>query len=305
MVALVTGLRLLKLVLGTAASAVRNGWRHRVLGLSAEAGFWQLLSLPSALLGVLGTIGFFQNVIGKATVNTLENRILQAAAHFVTPSSVNTLVKPTVEAVLHGGRAEIVSTGFVLSLWSGSSALATFINTISIAYNQREGRSAVRARLLALGVYVVSMAAGIVILPLLIIGPNTIDKIPAVAHNRTLADLINLSYLPIVGGISVIALTSLYRVAPPRPHRWIAGIPGALAAAGLWFAGSVGLRAYIGFSFRRTAAYGALGAPVAVLLFFYVTALAVLLGAELNAEIARRRAVHLGREGERRVEAVN
>ena len=284
-------------------ATVTNAWRHRVLGLSAEAGFWQLLSLPAALLGVLGTIGYFADTIGRGTVNTLEQRILNAAGNVVNPSSVDTLVKPTVTAVLNGGRAEIVSVGFVLSLWSGSSAIATYINTISIAYGQREGRSAIRSRLLALGVYIVSLAAGVVILPLLVVGPTDIDRIPAVTRHHTLAHLISITYWPIVGGFSILVLASLYRVAPPRPARWRAGLPGALVAACLWFGGSVGLRAYVTFTFRRTAAYGALGAPVAVLLFFYITALAVLLGAEFNAEIGRRMAARSALDARRTVPA--
>lgn len=294
--ALMTGLSVIR-------ATIANAWRHRVLGLSAEAGFWQLLSLPAALLGVLGTIGYFADTIGQNTVKTLEQSILNAAGNVVNPSSVNTLVKPTVEAVLYGGKAEIVSVGFVLSLWSGSSAIATYVNTISIAYGQRDGRSAVRSRLLSLALYIVALIAGVVILPLLVVGPTDIDRIPWITAHQTLAHLISITYWPIVGGLSVLALAGLYRVAPPRPARWRAGLPGALVAVLLWFGGSIGLRTYVAFTFRRTAAYGALGAPVAILLFFYITALAVLLGAELNAEIGRRMAARIPADPRRTVPA--
>lgn len=283
------GWRSLRSAAGVAVGTLRNAWRHRVLGLSAEAGFWQLLSLPSALLGLLGTIGYFSGVIGAGTVHQVEGRILQGAAAFLTPDTVDAVVKPSLDAVLRSGRAAVVSVGFLLSLWSGSSGMATFVNTITIAYEQRDARSAVRSRLLALLMYVVSMGAGVVLLPTLIVGPTLLGRIPAVASQPVLVKLIAISYWPVVGGLSLLALTSLYHFATPLRQPWRRALPGALAAAVLWFVGSYALRAYVAYVFRRTLDYGALAAPVAVLLFFYVTALAVLLGAELNAEISRRR----------------
>ena len=287
--AVLVGWPIVRATLGVAGASARNAWRHRVPGLSAEAGFWQLLSLPSAVLGLLGTIGYFSGTIGNGTVDEVQQRLLEAAGKVLTPDAVRTVVAPTLDAVLHGGRAEVVSVGFVLSLWSGSSAMATFVNTISIAYEQRDERGAIRSRLLALLMYVGSMAAGVVLLPTLVAGPTLLSKIPAVADHRSLVDLVQFSYWPVVGGLSLVALTALYHFAPPLRQRWRHAVPGALTAAVLWFVGSYGLRAYVGYVFRRTLDYGALAAPVAVLLFFYVTALAVLLGAEVNAEIGRRR----------------
>lgn len=289
LVALLLGWRVLRATGSVAAATARNAWRHRVLGLSAEAGFWQLLSLPSAVLGLLGTIGYLSEFIGQATVDKIEAKLLEASAGVLTPDTVTTVVRPTLNAVLNEGRASVISIGFLLSLWSGSSAMATFVNTISIAYDQRDMRGAVRARLLALGLYVASMAAGVVLLPTLVAGPVLLGRIPAIAHTAWLSSLVTISYWPVVGGLSLIALISLYHLAPPVRQRWRWAAPGALAAVGLWFVGSYGLRAYVSSVFGHTLKTGALGAPVAVLLFFYVTALAVLLGAELNAEISRRR----------------
>lgn len=272
-----------------ARSTLANAWRHRILGLSAEAGFWQLLSLPSAVLGLLGTLGYLSGTLGADTVQRVQDRIVSASGQVLTPDAVRTVVTPTLSAVLHDGRAAVVSIGFVLSLWSGSSAMATFVNTISIAYEQRDERGAVRSRLLALGLYLASMAAGVVLLPTLVIGPTLLGRLPAVVDRPALVRLIAVSYWPVVGGLSLAALTALYHLAPPLRQRYRNALPGAVAAAVLWFIGSYVLRAYVSSVFGHTLSTGALGAPVAVLLFFYITALAVLLGAELNAEISRRR----------------
>jgi membrane protein len=289
--ATVTGLRLLRRVGSVLGQAARNAWQHRVLGLSAEAGFWQLLSLPSAILGVLGTIGYFRgSLISGATLDSLERSILDNAGRVLSADTVEKTIKPTLDNVLNGGKAAVVSIGFVLSLWSGSSAMATFVNTITIAYDQRDLRSAVRSRLVALYMYIVSMVAGAVLLPLFVTGPRTLGEIPAVERHPNLQTLVHVSYYPVAGILSLIALMSLYHQAVPVKPKWRHTLWGALTAATLWLIGAYGLRVYVGYVFRRTLDYGALAAPVAVLLFFYITALAVLLGAEVNAEIDRRRA---------------
>jgi len=77
-------------------------------------------------------------------------------------------------------------------------------------------------------------------------------------------------------------------LAPPRRLPWRRGVPGAILALVIFLAGSTGLREYITFIVAHNHAYGALAAPIAALLFFYLLALGVLLGAELNAEIEQR-----------------
>ena len=92
-------------------------------------------------------------------------------------------------------------------------------------------------------------------------------------------------YWPLVALLSVSLIAGLYKAALPVRVRWRRCLPGAFVAMGLWLLGSLAVRAYMQSSFRSKSAYGTLGAPIAALLFFYVTALAVLLGAELNSSI--------------------
>jgi uncharacterized BrkB/YihY/UPF0761 family membrane protein len=89
--------------------------------------------------------------------------------------------------------------------------------------------------------------------------------------------------------VALALLTSLYHLSVPHRRRWRSALPGAIFAMIIWAVGSWGLRKYVAFVFSHTIAYGTLGAPVAVLLFLYVTALAVLLGAELNATLDLKR----------------
>lgn len=262
-----------------------RAWRDRVLGLAAEAGFWQLLSLPPLLLAVLGTVGYFAGLTGHSAVDSIEHSILQAAGHFLTNSTVQKTVKPTIDDILRNGRPDVISIGFITSLWSGSSAMATYVNTITIAYGERHERGAVKSRLLALRLYILQVLSGVILLPALVLGPTYIDRLLGKHTTPWVHHAVTLVYWPIAAVVSLVILATLYHMSVPHRRRWRSALPGAVFALIIWYLGSWALRSYIKFVFSRTIAYGALAAPVAVLLFLYVTALAVLLGAELNATL--------------------
>jgi membrane protein len=269
------------------ASTLARAWRDRVLGLAAEAGFWQLLSLPSLLLAVIGLIGYFSGSLGPDTLHDLEHAIIRGLKHVIVPSAVDSTVQPALDRILRGGRADVVSIGFIVSFWTGSSAMATFVNTITIAYGLRHHRGAVRSRIVALQLYLAFVAVGVVLLPLLVLGPTLITKLTP-HHWRHVVHLITLiGYWPVVVVISLSLLTSLYHLAIPVRTPWRRALPGAVVGLGVWVVGSFLLRLWLTWAFRSTATYGPLSAPVAVLIFMYLTALAILLGAELNAEIDR------------------
>jgi membrane protein len=267
--------------------ALQRSWRHRILGLAAEAGFWQLLSLPSAILAVLGVIGFFSGVLGTTNLNHMQRSIDNATAHVIVPSAVHSTIAPALHRILFGGRVDVVSITFVVALWSGSSAMATYVNTITIAYGLRHQRSAVRSRILALALYLGFVLASIVLLPLLVLGPGDLVNIFPDRWHHTVTIVTGIGFWPVAVLVSLSLIATLYHLAVPVRTPWWRALPGAVTAVVIWVVGSVALRAWLGFAFRRTATYGPLSAPVAVLLFLYLTALAILYGAEINAEIDR------------------
>jgi membrane protein len=268
-------------------STMSRAWNDRILGLAAEAGFWQLLSLPSFLLGVLGVIGYFSGHLGPDDIRSLEDAIVRGLKHVIVPSAVDSTVRPALDRILHNGRADVVSIGFVLSLWTGSSAMATFVNTITIAYGLRHMRGAVSSRLLALRLYLGFVFVGIVLLPMLILGPTLITRLAPKDWRHVVHWVTLIGYWPLVVLISLALLATLYHLAVPVRTPWRRALPGAMLGITLWVVGSFLLRLWLEWAFRSTATYGPLSAPVAVLFFLYLTALAILLGAELNAEIDR------------------
>jgi membrane protein len=264
---------------------ISRGWHDRLLGLSAEAAFWQLLSLPSLFLALIATLGYVSRWFGAATVNRTEQQLESTLSRAFSKQVTTEVIHPMLHEVLHAGRADIISIGFVVALWAGSSATSTFVNTITIAYGMRDLRGAVRSRLLALWLFLGSVLIGVIVLPLLVLGPTLLIRVFPHRWRDVVSTLVDAGYYPVLIVLLLVGLTTLFHLAPPRRLPWRRGLPGAVLALCIFLAGSLGLRAYITFILAHNHAYGALAAPIAALLFFFLLALGVLLGAEFNAEI--------------------
>ncbi|HET8716349.1 MAG TPA: YihY/virulence factor BrkB family protein, partial [Nocardioidaceae bacterium] len=189
--------------------------------------------------------------------------------------------------VLSDGRADVVGVGLLLSLWTGSRALNRYLSTIVIAYDVTVTRPSWKRRLLALGLTVGGLAGTIALLPMLVLGPHLVRLVAPGGVAAAVLDAAGWFYWPTVAGVVLIALTTLYHVAVPWRTPWLRDLPGAALAMLLWMASAAGLRAYLALSASDNAVYQQLGTPIAFVLWLYVSAIAVLLGAELNAEIER------------------
>ena len=264
---------------------VAQAWHDRVLGLSAEAAFWQMLSLPSLFLALVATLGYVSRWFGAGTVDRTEQQIETTLSKAFSQQVTEQVVHPMLHEVLHGGRADIISIGFVLAIWAGSSATSTFVNTITIAYGMRDLRGAVRSRFLALWLFLGSVLFGVIVLPMMVLGPNLLKRSFPERWRPTVSNLVNTGYYPVLVVLLLVGLATLYHLAPPRRLPWRRGIPGAVLAIAVFLTGSVALRSYIRFILDHNHAYGTLAAPIAALLYFFILALGVLLGAEFNAAI--------------------
>lgn len=254
--------------------------RYRIAGLAGEAAFFTLTSLPPLLFGLVGTLGYLARGIGADTVGAVRTTLEQAAGTVLSPQGIDQVLRPTLDQVLTTGQAGVISIGFVLVLWSGSAALNVFIDTISVIYELAEQRTMLRQRLLSLLIYTLGLVSGLVLLPMLAIGPDWLAHLVPTASL-----LINVAYWPGIGLLSVTALTTLYTLSVPLRTPWREHLPGAVLALALWLLGSFLLRLYLTLVLEHSAIYGALAAPMGLLLWLYVTAFAVLLGAATNSEL--------------------
>lgn len=261
---------------------VRDSLDDRVPGLAAEAAFFAVLSLPPLLLAVLGGIGY-----ASLEVEGVVEVISDVARQVLREQTVQQLVEPAVRRLLEDGQAEVLSIGVVLALWSGSRATSTYITAVTIAYDIDDPRAPWHRRLLAFGVTVAGALLGVVLLPALVVGPDLLAVLTPGALQVLDTLVISLYWLAV--GLAAAALTaSFYHVAVPWHTPWRRDVPGALLAMAIWMTGSYGLRYYADLTIRgEGSVYAGLAAPLVVLLWLYVTAMAVLLGAELNAEIEK------------------
>jgi membrane protein len=291
-----------RLPLQVLGRTLAKAWQDRILGLSAEAAFWQILSIPPLLIGLLGSLGYLSSFIGAGAVVEIEDQLLSASARVLTSDVVDDLVAPTLSDILGSGRLDVVSLGFLLSLWAGSSATATFMNTIVIAYDQRDVRGPIRTRLKALWLFIVGMLMAVLTLPLLVLGRGVLVGLMPADWRGTGMVLVNAVYWPLVLIGLLLALTSFYHVVLPNRLPWRRHLPGTLLAVGFFLVAAQLLRAYVADILITALPYGALAAPIGALLFCFFFGMAVLLGAELNATVQARWPAPLRRHDRRRRE---
>lgn len=259
---------------------IRICFRYRVTGLAAEAGFFALLSLPPLVLGLAASLGFLRGILGASTVDRVQGSILDFTGTFLTRDSITAVIEPTLEEVFTGPRVDLISIAFLISLWSGSRALNVYVDTITIMYGLAGHRGLLRTRALSFSLYVVGLLLGAIVVPLVLAGPGLVTRVLP----DELAEL-RLLYWPVITLLLVAFLTSLYHVSVPVRTPWWRDAPGAVLALLIWVAGSFGIRWVIAASVGGPSIYGPLAAPIVVLIWLYVLALAVLVGAAVNAAV--------------------
>lgn len=264
---------------------LNKAWEGNIFSEAAEAAFWQTLSLPPLLLGLLGSIGYIGDWFGRQVVTRVHDNIIEFAETIFSDSVVGRIIEPTVDDILTTGKSEIVSVGFLISLWAGSSAMASFVDAITVAHDQYGVRNEVWQRIFALLLYMASLALLVVGLPIIAIGPGLLPDFFPADWSPTVSAWVSTLYYPTAGVALVLALATLYKVSLPRKLPWHRGLPGAVLAMVIFLLSSVGLRLYISWITTTGYTYGALATPIAFLLFAFFIGLAIVAGAYFNSAI--------------------
>jgi membrane protein len=258
-----------------------KSWDDSIFSESAQAAFWCALSLPPLLLGMLGSLAYIAPLFGPDTLPTIQQQLISTAGRFFSPNVVGEIIEPTVHDIVKGARGEVVSLGFVISLWAGSSAISAFVDAITEAHDQTPLRHPVRQRFYALGLYVVMLVGAIATAPLLALGPRKIAEYLPDSWDNVLA----YGYYPVLFLALIVAMNVLYRVSLPKPlpsHRLLFG---SVVATVVFLIATLGLRVYLTWITSTGYTYGALATPIAFLLFAFFLGFAIMFGAELNAAI--------------------
>jgi membrane protein len=264
-----------------ALRTLTKSWDDSIFAESAQAGFWSALSLPPLMLGMLGSLAYVAPLFGADVLPSIEHQVISTAHTVFSPSVVNEIIEPTVRDISNGARGEVVSLGFLISLWAGSSAISAFVDSVVEAHDQTPLRHPVRQRFFALFLYVVGLVVVVVSAPLVALGPRKVSEhIPV-----SLANVLRYGYYPALILALTVGVMILYRVALPVPlpsHRLIFG---AILATAVFVIATLGLRIYLSWITSTGYTYGALSTPIAFLLFAFFGGFAIMLGAELNAAI--------------------
>ena len=171
----------------------------------------------------------------------------------------------------------------LVAVWGARSGMSTLMTALNVAYREEEQRSYIRVQAAALGLTAAAVIFGVAAIALIALLPAFIHLLPLGSFGKTLASIIRW---PVMLVLIVVGLAAIYRYAPSRrapKWRWVSW--GAAAATVLWIVGSALFSVYVGEFASYNKSYGSLGAVVVLMMWLYVSAFAVLLGAELNAEL--------------------
>lgn len=264
---------------------VSKSWDDGIFSMSAQAAYWETLSLPPLLLGLLGSMGYVAGWVGPESLDTVQRNIIRFAGTIFDPEIVTQFIAPTVIDILNRGRPDIISIGFPLALFAGSSAISSLVDSITFAHEQYSVRHPVWQRIFALLLYLGALVVAMVTLPLLALGPVLMERVLPGSWTPAVLSSINTFYYPAVLLVIVLGLTTLYKAALPRSLPWNRLLPGALLAMAVFALSATGLRIYIGTIADTGFTYGALATPIAFLLFAFLLGFAIVLGAQLNNAI--------------------
>ena len=284
--------------LGPVALA-RRVWRRavddRIADQSAKLSFYFLLSVFPLLYFLTALLGL---VLSRSEAALAQ---LQAGLATVAPAAAATLIDATVKEIVQGSGGLAISLSLLATLWTASRGTVAIIEGLNVAYEVRQYRSWWQRNLLAVGLTLAFCSFIVLALALLIHGGRAVEWLgdrlgmaPLATTAWTLAQ--NLLML----GCALLAFNVLYAVAPNvRNRRWHWFMPGTLAGVALWLLVSYAFKLYLAFFDRYAATYGSIGAVIVMVLWFYLSGIAILVGGEVNSEIekaARRGSAALPKE---------
>jgi membrane protein len=252
-----------------------------IFGRSAQLAYYFFLALFPALICITSLIGLLAG--SSAHLHDSLLRYMSAAL----PPAAFELVRQTLEQTTRAGGGGKIGFGIVASLWSATAGLTALQDTLNAVYNVRESRPLWKIYGTAMAMTVVCSVLVVAALAVILYG----DKAAMLFANRMgLGGVATWSWKILQWPAALVFLalvfSLIYYFGPDVDQRhWQWLTPGALIGMTTWVIASAALRIYLHYYNSYTATYGSLGAVMILLLWFYVTGLMLLLGAEVNAEI--------------------
>jgi membrane protein len=255
-------------------------WEDNCLALAAQLAYYFFFALFPTLLFVVALASYFP-------IATLIDDMFRIFGGLLPPEALRIITEQIVK-ISNSDDAGLLSLGILLAVSSSSAAMTAIIDTLNHAYDVEETRPWWRVRLTAMALTVGVALFILVSFFLILTGPALATR---------LADLWGLGSAfewtwkvvqwPIIFIMVSAAMAFVYRYAPDVEQEWIWLTPGSVSATTLWLVASLGFKYYVANWGSYTETYGLIGAVMILMLWFYISGLVILLGAEMNVEIER------------------
>jgi membrane protein len=257
---------------------INEAWSDDVLNLAAQQAYYFFFALFPALLALISIASFFplENLTSDI-VNTLGE---------VAPKEVIELINEQLRKISEDRAGGLFTFAFLITLWSSSGAVVSMCTTLNAAYDITEGRPWWKVRLIAIALTVGLAIFVLASMALIVAGPGFAQGLAArVGLGQAFVWTWSIARWPVIFILIATAIALVYYFAPDAEQEFVWITPGSVVATVLWIGVSYGLKTYVTSLGSYTETYGFIGGVMVLLLWFYLSGVALLIGAELNAEI--------------------
>ena len=253
-------------------------FRDNCLGMAAQLSYYFFFALFPTLLVLIAIASYFP-------VERLIDDLI-ATMGGIAPSEVLTIVTDQLRKISEGEQGGLLTIGMLTALWSSSAAMTAISDTLNRAYGVEETRPWWRVRLQAIGLTVGLSLFILISAALVLVGPTLAEGL---ANRLNLGPAFEWTWKilqwPVIFMLVAAAVTIVYYFAPDVRQEWVWLTPGSVLTTVVWLGASLGFKFYIASLASYTETYGAIGGVMVLMLWFYLSGLILLIGAELNAEI--------------------
>jgi membrane protein len=260
----------------------RRTWREviadDVMGLAAQLSYYFFLALFPAILFLLALASFFP-------LTSVTDDVGRSLGPFVSPQVLE-LIQEQMQRLANNESGGLLTFGVVGALWSSSAALVSIVGALNRAYDIEEGRPWWKVRLVAIGLTLGVAVFVLVAFSLVLVGPTLAEKLGEMTGwGAPFEWTWKVLQWPLVFALVAVGIGLIYYFGPDADQDWAWITPGAIVGTALWLCISLLFKVYVANFTDYEGSYGTVGAVIVVLLWFYVSGIAILTGAELNAEI--------------------
>ncbi len=273
---------------------LRNEWsRARVGGLSAEIAFFGLLGLFPAVIVFAAALGSLDVVIGAGAAADTEEWLLDRVVE--TFGSDNTL-RATIEELFDRSNAGLITAGIVITVYASSRGFTAVVGALDVTYGHEDRRNWISTRVMGFVLTLFTLVVAALVAAMVVVGP-LLGGGEEIAERLGAGSAFTTAWVwfrwPVVFVVVVCWAASLYHLAPRRRTPWRTDLPGAVVGTVWWLAVSLGFRVYLdAASSGMNAVVGLLGGALSLLIWLYLLAMGLLVGAEINRVLSDRRDLH-------------